>query len=60
MGCVSDEPVITVWGHFGMYVCVESCNVYCSLCVSPLQMEILYSSYVSNHPKAVAVLTDNS
>ena len=89
MGCVTDEPVVTVWAvslmsllslwgvslmsllslcgvcHcvgslYGMDVCVESCDVYCSLCMSPLQMEILYSSYVASHPKAVAVLTDNS
>ena len=28
-----------------------------SMCV---QIEVLYSAYCANHPKAVAVLTDNS
>ena len=25
-----------------------------------LQMEVLYTAYCANHPRAVAVLTDNS
>ena len=34
-------------------MCMYMYNVY-------LQIEMLYSTYCANHPKAVAVLTDNS
>ena len=59
--CVIFEELPVMYMYMYMYI-HECIHVQCLSCIqcSNMQIEILYSSYCANHPKAVAVLTDNS
>ena len=50
---------IHVYTHIAHTHCIKDGSVKYSMLFN-LQIEMLYSTYCANHPKAVAVLTDNS